>query len=85
MVAAALERAALAAADGDRGGERGRGQPAAARAHTWGGGLAPTLLEISLLLPLIIQMVYGAYVWFRTPAAEHAVSAAQSGPFDAVG
>jgi low temperature requirement protein LtrA len=52
---------------------------------TWGGTLAPTLLEISLLLPLIIQMVYGAYVWFRTPAAEHAVSAAQSGPFDVLG
>jgi hypothetical protein len=51
----------------------------------WGGGLAPTLLEISLLLPLIIQMAYGAYVWFRTPSAKHAVSAAQSGPFDALG
>ncbi len=35
----------------------------------WGAGLGPTGLLIALFLPLLIQMVYGAYVWFRSPAA----------------
>ncbi|HEX9370339.1 MAG TPA: hypothetical protein VF897_05010, partial [Roseiflexaceae bacterium] len=35
----------------------------------WGTQLGPTGLLIALFLPLLIQMIYGAYVWFRSPAA----------------
>lgn len=36
---------------------------------TLGFGLAPTALLGLLLLPLLIQMGYGAYVWFRSPVS----------------
>jgi low temperature requirement protein LtrA len=34
----------------------------------WGAGLSPTALLAGLFVPLLISMVYGAYVWFHTPA-----------------
>ena len=36
----------------------------------WGAGLGPTALLIGLLLPLAIQMAYGAYAWFHAPARD---------------
>jgi low temperature requirement protein LtrA len=39
----------------------------------WDLGWSPTALLAGLLLPLLIQMVYGASVWFRAPASESAL------------
>lgn len=38
----------------------------------WGGSLSPAGLLAVLLLFLLLQMVYGAYVWFRRPLVEPA-------------
>jgi low temperature requirement protein LtrA len=46
-----------------------------------GARLGPTALQAALLLPLIVQMGYGAYVWFKTPARH----AAPRGEADAFG
>jgi low temperature requirement protein LtrA len=35
----------------------------------WGAGLGPTALLAGLLIPLLIQMTYGAYAWFHTPSS----------------
>jgi low temperature requirement protein LtrA len=36
---------------------------------SWGGGLGPTTLLLALFVPLLIQMLYGAYVWYHEPSA----------------
>jgi hypothetical protein len=35
----------------------------------WGAGLGPMALLAGLLAPLLVQMIYGAYVWFHASIA----------------
>jgi low temperature requirement protein LtrA len=43
----------------------------------WGAGFGPTGLLIGLLMTLLIPMIYGAYVWFRTLSSDRSLAEAQ--------